>query len=128
MNRISRLAMTVLMSGGMGLAGLGLSTGTAQALPQWHPCQSGTYGGCWEWCPGAPMYAPHGPGTFVNWDMNVCHSFRTFERGIVDDVTGIYYQDPAFRDPDPNVPPPRRRHHRHRGLTGGATPGACSRY
>jgi hypothetical protein len=40
MNRISRLATTVVLSGGLGLAGLGLGAGIANA------------GGAYQWCPG----------------------------------------------------------------------------
>jgi hypothetical protein len=43
MNRISRFATTVLVSGGLGLAGLGLGAGIANA------------GGAYQWCPGDDM-------------------------------------------------------------------------
>jgi hypothetical protein len=42
MNRISRMAMTALVSGGLGVASLGLGSGTANAY---------TYGP-FQWCPG----------------------------------------------------------------------------
>jgi hypothetical protein len=63
MNRISRLAMTVLVSGGLGLAGLGLAAGTAQAdtgVPH-------------QWCPGDSD--PMAPARVYNWDWNVCHNY-----------------------------------------------------
>ena len=58
---------TVLVSGGVGLAALGLGAGNAQADPL--PPHT--------WCPGAPMaysdFDPStGPGVAYQWDMNVC--------------------------------------------------------
>ena len=46
------LATTVLVSGGLGLAALGLGAGTAQALPD----------GPYTWCPGQPRNAHMPPG------------------------------------------------------------------
>jgi hypothetical protein len=37
MNRISRFAIAVVVSGRLGLAGMGLVSGTAQADPIWGP-------------------------------------------------------------------------------------------
>ena len=37
MNRISRFATMVVLAGGVGLAGLTLTTGAAQADPGWGP-------------------------------------------------------------------------------------------
>lgn len=67
---IAGLAGTVMVSGGLGLAGLGLA-GTAQAGPP----------GPFHWCPGddmafqAPRGDRNGPGVAYNWDMNVCHTW-----------------------------------------------------
>jgi hypothetical protein len=65
MNRtlIAGLATAALVSGGLGLAGLGLAAGTAQAQPSFVPLAT--------WCPGQPVpgYPP------VVWDMNVCHDY-----------------------------------------------------
>jgi hypothetical protein len=60
MNRISRFASAVVVSGGLGLAGLGLATGTAQADPAFGPSYSGrncpaAVGSCTHWCPGDPL-------------------------------------------------------------------------
>ena len=76
MNRVSRFATTVLVSGGLCLAGLGMGLGTAQAAPP-----SGPY----TWCtgddpgggPGGPFNSPGPP----NWDWNVCHTFYTVNWG-----------------------------------------------
>ena len=60
---IAGLATTLVLSGGLGLAGLGLAAGTAQALP--------------SWCPGQPLPAPN-----VNWDMGLCHNYRVDPGGV----------------------------------------------
>jgi hypothetical protein len=67
MNRLSRFATTVLVSGGLSLAGLGLGAGTANAGGpyQWRPGdEPGGYGGGfntpadgrpnWNWAPFIP--------------------------------------------------------------------------
>jgi hypothetical protein len=64
------LATTLLVSGGLGLAALGLGAGTAQADPP----------GPYQWCPGDSMVWQHdaqrtGPGIAYQWDMNVCHTW-----------------------------------------------------
>ncbi|MET0451471.1 MAG: hypothetical protein ABW137_06510 [Mycobacterium sp.] len=74
MNRLSRLTMTALVSGALGLAGLGLGAGIAQA------------GGPYQWCPGDD---PGGYGGGFNtpadgrpnWDWNVCHTFHYVNYG-----------------------------------------------
>ena len=58
MNRLPRLlATTVLLSGGLGLAGLGLA-GSAQADE--------------EWCPSMGLPRSAEP---IDWDMGVCHNY-----------------------------------------------------
>jgi hypothetical protein len=70
--RIVGLATTVVLSVGLGLAGLGLAAVTAQAEPGFAlshapiPAARGPY----QWCPGQPL-----PTTDVVWDMNVCHTW-----------------------------------------------------
>ena len=65
-------ATSLLVSGGLGLAGLGLAAGTAQA-------------GAFHWCPGDPPitgYTPD-PATghmisgpiYPDWDTTVCHDY-----------------------------------------------------
>jgi hypothetical protein len=63
---IAGLATTLLVSGSLGLAGLGLGVGTAQADDNYGPHQ---------WCPGQSMDWPTGPWNRVDWDMNVCHTW-----------------------------------------------------
>jgi hypothetical protein len=73
---IAGLATTVLVSGGLGLAALGLGAGVAQADPL--PPHT--------WCPGAPMvyssFDPAtGPGVAYQWDMNICHTWYWVKSG-----------------------------------------------
>jgi len=69
--RIVRLATTVLVSGGLGLAGLGLGAGTAQAI-----------GGPYQWCPGKSMWISGNHVTNpVVWDESVCHTYYMVDFG-----------------------------------------------
>jgi hypothetical protein len=76
MNRISRFATTVVVSGGMGLAVLGLGAGIGLAAPPAGP---------YTWCPGDdPGGGPGGPFNSPgppNWDWNVCHSWYSVNFG-----------------------------------------------
>jgi hypothetical protein len=73
MNRVSRLATTMLVAGGLGLAGLA-GAGIAHA------------GGPYQWCPGDD---PGGYGggfntpadARPNWDWNACHSYHFVNHG-----------------------------------------------
>ncbi|BDE14332.1 hypothetical protein MKCMC460_31920 [Mycobacterium sp. 20KCMC460] len=68
------LIVRALVSGGIAAAGVGLSTGPAQAAP--------LGGGPWTWCPGDPLdgaiHTATGrgsppPGT--DWDTSRCHTW-----------------------------------------------------
>jgi hypothetical protein len=91
MNRVSRLATTVLLSGGFGLAGLGLGAGIAHAE------------GPYQWCPGDD---PGGyQGAFnspadarPNWDWGVCHTYHWLRPGRGNVSSTIWEGD--------NPPPP----------------------
>jgi hypothetical protein len=73
MNRISRVAVTALVSGGLGLAALGVGAGTANAY---------TYGP-FQWCPGQalPNDPPRPEGSLV-WDMSVWEGENLFPTPI----------------------------------------------
>jgi hypothetical protein len=97
------LATTVLVSGGLGLAGLGLAAGTAQAS-----CTTGDV--CsHQWCPGQPMVqgwvtGPDGavrPVNDVVWDMSVCHQWFH----AADDRYGGVQVGSSVREGDPSAPP-----------------------
>ena len=77
MNRTSRLAATVGMSGVLGLAGLGLAAGIAQSAPL----------GPYQWCPGEAL-----PATDVNWDMSVCHTWYRVDPGFQANVRSFVYE------------------------------------
>jgi hypothetical protein len=62
MNRISRFATTVAVSGSLALAGPGLGEGTAQADPNSPTVLT--------WCPGQGL-----PDRGIRWDMGVCHNY-----------------------------------------------------
>ena len=105
MNRIARLATTVVVSGGLSLAGLGLATGTAQADPFWGPsyergnCPGGVT--CTHWCPGDPLI----PGSqVITWDWNICHDWYWNSEGTVDVASNIVY--PWQGVPHEATPPP----------------------
>jgi hypothetical protein len=69
---VGGLAAILLMTAGLGFAGLGLAAGTARAEPgfaQFHgpfPEVRGPY----QWCPGQPL-----PADDIVWDMSVCHTW-----------------------------------------------------
>jgi hypothetical protein len=96
MNRMSRLTTAVVVSGGLGLAGLGLGAGIAPAQPAGY-----------TWCPGQPL-----PSQGLGWDMHVCHTFYTvpFGTGNVPmvDVNGNPLDSYMWADspPPPLGPPP----------------------
>ena len=111
MNRISRFATSVLVSGGLGLAGLGLASGTAQANPFWGPSYGGGncppgVGTCTHWCPGDPPI----PGSqVITWDWNICHDWHWNSEGVVDVNSNMIYPwhgVPHDAGPPPPAPPP----------------------
>lgn len=88
-------ATSLLVSGGLGLAGLGLAAGTAHAGPN---------GGPYQWCPGQSMNRPKGPGDQYLWDMSVCHTFYLVSYGL-GNVPNKYGEPSIVWDGD-NPPPP----------------------
>jgi hypothetical protein len=96
MNRISRLAKAVLVSGGLSAAGLGLAAGTAQAY---------TYGP-FQWCPGQdlPNDPPRQEGA-LQWDMSVCHTYW-FDWDVRTHAPATYWEgENLFPTPIPPPPP-----------------------
>jgi hypothetical protein len=59
--RLVGLATTALVTGGLGLSGLGLASGTAQAVPGPFPA--------YHWCPGDDWHPEWG----FNFDWGACH-------------------------------------------------------
>ena len=105
------LATSVLVSGGLGLAGLGLAAGTAHA----DPCTLKDQRACPprgpnQWCPGQSMDpARGGPGTDVVWDVNVCHTwyYVAYGQGNVANDYGAPPGVPNVWDGDNPPGPPR---------------------
>jgi hypothetical protein len=90
---LAGLAAAVLVSGGLGLAGVG--AGTAHAKPT----------GPLKWCPGA-----QGPPYGAIWDMSHCHTYWIVQpdQGNVDGPPrhNIWDGDnPPASTPPPNLPP-----------------------
>jgi hypothetical protein len=90
---IARLAISVLATGGLAAAALGLGAGTAWA------------GGPYAWCPGQSMTSgvdmenhTGAPGGQVTWDMNVCHTWWYVNTGAGNIDPGVWEGD--------NPPPP----------------------
>jgi hypothetical protein len=100
------LATTVLVSGGFGMAGLGLA-GTAQACNgAWGVCGYGPN----RWCPGDSLYNDQGgPYQGVQWDMNVCHTWYRVAAGAGNVPEGPNNASDVWEGdnpPPPAAPPP----------------------
>ena len=95
MNRISQLATTVVVSGGLGLASLGLAAAVAHAY---------TYGP-FQWCPGHALpNDPPRPDDSLNWDMSVCHTYW-FEYDVRTKAPARYWEgENLFPTPIPPAP------------------------
>jgi hypothetical protein len=107
MNRTSRFATTVVVSGSLGLAGLGLGLGTAQADPSWGPSYGGGncppgIGTCTHWCPGDPPI-PGSEFGVISWDWNICHDWYWNSEGTVDIASNTIY---PWRGVPHEAPPP----------------------
>jgi|SRR5829696_5979345 len=116
MNRITRVATTVAVSGGLGLAALGLGAGIAQAVPggpvpqgSWPGCPENNPSGPCRWCPGDP---PVQTGNLrvnpVVWDNNVCHTYWYVYHGQGNVAQNIFEGEapPPPPPPPPNFTPP----------------------
>ena len=112
MNRISRFATTIAVSGGIALTGVGLAATHADPV-YWGPSYSGGncpagVGSCTHWCPGDPPI----PGSQVlSWDSNICHDWYWNSEGIVDINSNTVYPwqgvpHEAAPPPPPAGPPP----------------------
>jgi hypothetical protein len=87
------VATTVVVSGGLGLAGLALA-GTAHADDGPH-----------QWCPGQSMRPGVGPGSEIVWDMHVCHTWYRvgYAQGNVANIAGT--PTTVWDGPNPPTPP-----------------------
>ncbi len=90
-----RVATTVAVSASLGLAGLAIGPGTAQAY---------TYGP-FQWCPGQPLpNDPPRPPDQLNWDMSVCHTYY-YDWNVYTHSPANYWEGPNLF-PTPIPPPP----------------------
>jgi len=97
------LATTLLVSGGLGWAGLGLAAGTAHA-------------GAFHWCPGDPPITTLNPATgrgliTINpdWDTTVCHDYAIRGNQVMEGNPCSlpqfqWFQCPPGTTPVPNMP------------------------
>lgn len=104
MNRvIVGLATTAVLSGGLGLAGLGLGAPTAQADDDCSPAAmvNGICYGPNRWCPGDSLFHLTQNHVYdpVTWDMTVCHTYYHVAPDQANQGQGIYE--------GPNPPPPQ---------------------
>ncbi|MBE1548025.1 hypothetical protein GGC64_002033 [Mycobacterium sp. OAS707] len=102
MKRVSRLAMTLLVSAGLSLGGFGLAAGTAHA-DAWPGCPNDHPEGPCRWCPGDP---PVQTGNHITnpvvWDESVCHTYWYVYFGQGNVAQNIFEGD----TPPPPPPPP----------------------
>lgn len=83
MINFARFATAAAVSGGLALAGLGFTAGTASADDYYW----------FTWCPG--QIPPSGTtDRVVDWDWNVCHNYRYNGNDLIDE-TGRVYPAPA---------------------------------
>jgi hypothetical protein len=98
------LATAALVSGGVGLAGLG--AGTAHADNDCGPAAmvNGICYGPNQWCPGDSLFHLTQNHVYnpVTWDMNVCHTYWHVAPDQANQGQGIY-EGP---DPPPPMAPP----------------------
>jgi hypothetical protein len=97
-HHLKEIAVGAIVSGGLALAGLGLTAGAAHADPYW-----------FHWCPGQE----HPSGTAdrnVDWDWNVCHAYYYQSDGngnhpadLIDETGRVYSAAPVAR---PDYCPP----------------------
>lgn len=94
------LTTAVLVPGGMGLAGLELAAGTAQASPG-------------HWCPGDPPITTLNPATgqgliTINpdWDTTVCHDYMISGGQVLEGKACMLPQFQWFQCPPGTTPRP----------------------
>jgi hypothetical protein len=96
--QLSRIALTALVSAGVGLAGLGLAPASARADPNtdWGPAK--------HWCPGEPLPSTgnHVTDPLHDWNASVCHTYYYLWPGMGNVSHMIWDGD----NPPPKPPPP----------------------
>ena len=87
-----RVIATALLSGGVAMAGLGLTAAAAHAQP------GDNFSVPHQWCPGQPL-----PMGDVVWDTNVCHTWYWVPVGGMGNVGQFVWEG---ENPPPHGPPP----------------------
>jgi hypothetical protein len=93
-HNLNRIIAGALLSGGLGLAAVGLAEGTAQAQPSFAPLG-------YEWCPGQIWQWKTPPPP--DWDMTVCHNVQpVYDKSVSPPVWRIT-EDTVPAPPPPNI-------------------------
>jgi hypothetical protein len=113
---MKRVAAGALMSLSVAMAGVGLTAGTAEALPggsaplgSWPGCPPDSPSGPCRWCPGDPPVQTGNIKVYpVIWDNNVCHTYFYVYSGQGNVAHNIFEGDapPPPPPPPPNLTPP----------------------
>src|SRR6185369_98407 len=112
MNKPKRMIAGAVLSAGVALAGVGLTEGTAQALPggpvplsAWPGCPEDNPSGPCHWCPGDPPVQTGNLRTNpVVWDSDVCHTYWYVYFGQGNVAQNIFEGETP--PPPPPAPPP----------------------
>ena len=93
---LKRIIAGALLTGGVALADLGLSAGTAHA-------------GAFHWCPGDPPPSRGSAHANPDWDMTVCHDYIFVGNQVAEGVgCGLpqfqWFQCPPGTTPVPQMP------------------------
>ena len=106
---MKRIMAGALLSGGIAVAGLAATSGTAQAAPDYcGPQVNGICYGPVRWCPGDPMWplTQNHVADPIRWDMNACHSYYHVASGTGNVNSSIWEGPNPPPPPAPNPPPP----------------------
>jgi hypothetical protein len=106
---LKRIMAAALLSGGVAVAGLAVTSGTAQAAPDYcGPQVNGICYGPVRWCPGDPMWplTQNHVADPIRWDMNACHTYYHVAFGTGNVNSSIWEGTNPPPPPAPNPPPP----------------------
>lgn len=105
---LKRIGAAAVMASSIAMAGIGLSTGTAQA-DAWPGCPPDNPSGPCRWCPGmGPVETGNKRVNPVRWDESVCHTYWYVYHGQGNVASNIFEGEvpPPPPPPPPNLTPP----------------------